>query len=219
MGTIQEFDFSVDLLKAMLWQYNDAPNLLSILQQKQDWYDENQTAFWTDWYNDVFNLQTANDFGLSVWAIILDIPIIVATTPSNPADPGLFFGPLHKNFTHGNFFRKGAGGVELTTEQARTVLRMRYYQITTKATVPEINQFMSILFADFGPAYVIDGLNMTAEYVLRFVPPSALAFIFKNYDILPRPAGVGVSYLVLPDIPFGFEDGNENFDNGNFLVE
>lgn len=216
MATKQIFNFDVDILAAMLWQYNAAPHLLSILQQKQDWYDLNQTAFWTAWYNNVFNLQTANQFGLTVWAIILDIPIIVTTTPSDPANPGLFFDELHRNFTHGNFFRSGSGAVQLTIEQSRTVLRMRYYQITTKGSVPEINRFMNILFQSYGHCFVIDNLDMTATYVLQFVPPSSIAYIFSNYDLLPRPAGVKVDYVIRVPTVFGFGDTNQNFDNGNF---
>lgn len=217
MGTIQEFNFEVPVLDAMIWQYAAAPNLLALLTEKQAWYDANQTQFWTDWYNNVFNLLTADAFGLSVWAIILDIPIIVATNPSNPSNPGLFFSSQHANFTHGNFFRTGPSAIQLTVEQARTVLRMRYFQITSKGTVPEINQFMNLLFGAQGGAHVLDGGNMTAEYVFNFALPSSLAYIFNNYDILPRPAGVGVTYLTITTVPFGFGSSNENFRNANFL--
>jgi len=193
---VREFDFSVDLLQALLWQYESALSLQSLLEQKQNWYNVNQQQFWESWYRDVFNLQTANQFGLSVWAIILDIPIIVVVTP--PADVvGFGWGPLHKNFTHGNF-RATAGSQELTVEQARTVLRMRYFQITSRGTVPEINKFLKILFGDLGPAYVQDNYDMTMTYVFEFAVPSNLSYIFKNFDILPRPAGVSASISVLP---------------------
>lgn len=192
MPTIQEFDYSVDVLAALLWQYNSAPALQSLTAQKQAWYDLNQEAFWTDWYNNVFNLDTADQFGLTVWAIILDIPIIVvAQPPTNTI--GFGWGPHHRNFTHGNF-KASFGSQQLTVEQARTVLKMRYFQITTRGTVPEINRFMAKLFAGLGPCYVIDNLNMSINYVFGFDIPSNLNYIFKNYDILPRPAGVSVTY-------------------------
>lgn len=98
---VQEFDYAVDILQAILWQYNDATNLLSILNQKQDWYDDYQTKFWdngsetthcwidtttglevcTDiprgWRENVFDLANADLFGLAVWSIILDVPLFV----------------------------------------------------------------------------------------------------------------------------------------------
>ena len=62
-------DYAVDLLQALIWQYDNAPRLQKLIQQKQDWYNRNNTEFWTDWLKNVFNINTANDFGLTVWGI------------------------------------------------------------------------------------------------------------------------------------------------------
>lgn len=194
----QEFDFSVDLMRVLLWQYNDALKLQSIIQSKQNWYDENQEEFWNDWYSDVFNLLTANQFGLTVWSIILDIPIIVSVTPPDDPAPAWGFEDTHANFGNGNFYGSAGGVQTLTVEQARTVLRMRYFQITSRGTIPEINQFMATLFGDLGSAYVIDNLDMSIEYVFEFPLNSKLQFIFQAYDILPRPAGVSASFTFSP---------------------
>lgn len=205
MAKIQEFDFSVDLMRALLWQYNDAENLQSILQSKQDWYNENQANFWNDWYNDVFNLMTANNFGLTVWSIILDIPIVVVSQPPDTGEIPWGFEAYSENYNNGNFAGSSSPIQTLTTEQARTVLRMRYFQITSRGTIPEINRFLSILFELEGGAFVRDNLDMNMEYVFLFPIPSKLQFIFENYDILPRPAGVEVSYVYeIPDITGAF---------------
>jgi hypothetical protein len=74
MALQQSFDFSVNLLQALIWRYNKVERLLALLQSKQDWFDTNQEGFWSDWFNNVFNLDTANEFGCNVWAIILGIP-------------------------------------------------------------------------------------------------------------------------------------------------
>lgn len=198
MAKIQEFDFSVDLLKAILWQYNDAVNLQSLLVLKHLWYGENQQQFWIDWYNNVFNLQTANQFGLQVWSIILNIPIIVVVAPPETPKVGIFFGDDHENFTNSNFAPARPGSVELTVAQARQLLRMRYFQITTRGAAPEINEFFARLFADDGPVYVRDNLDMTATYVFGFAPSAQLLYVINKYDILPRPAGVAVDYELPP---------------------
>ena len=198
MTTIREFDFSVNLLKAILWQYNDAVRLQSLLNSKNDWYIANQTTFWENWYRDVFNLLTANAFGLQVWAIILDVPIIVTTVTPPAPKVGIFFGDDHENFTNGNFAAATPGGVVLTVEQARQLLRMRYFQITTRGAVPEINEFFKLLFVNDGPVWVEDNLDMTATYVFGFQPSAQLIFVLEKYDILPRPAGVDVDYIISP---------------------
>lgn len=218
MATIQRFNYSVDLLKAILWQYNTALNLQSILEQKQVWYDANQRDFWENWHKDVFDLNTANQFGLTVWSIILDIPIIVILEPTSPSKPTWGFGDFNKNYENGNFSRSRGGAVSLTVEQARTVLKLRYYQITSRGTVTEINSFLKSVFANIGNVYVRDNLDMTITYVFDFQPSSQLQFVLEKYDILPRPAGVGVDIEVELIEFFGFADDDENFDNGNFGV-
>jgi len=212
---IQAFDFSVDLLRALLWQYNDAARLESILRQKQAWYDANQTAFWEDWTRDVFDLRTANDFGLAVWAIILDIPLAVASQGDAANKPIWGFGQYHENFTNGNF--ASISSSSLSTEQKRLVLRLRYFQLVTRGTVPEVNAFLAYLFAPLGLAYVNDGYDMTARYVFNFPLSSALEMVLTEYDLLPRPAGVKIDYVVIGDADgWGFGRYHENFTNGNF---
>lgn len=212
---IQAFDFSVDLLRALLWQYNDAARLETLLRQKQEWYDANQTVFWQDWTRDVFDLRTANDFGLAVWAIILNIPLVVASQ-ADPSDKPIWgFGQYRENFNNGNFASISAS--QLSTEQKRLILRLRYFQLVTRGTVPEINEFFAYLFAPLGLAYVNDGYDMTARYVFNFPLSSALEMILTEYDLLPRPAGVKIDYVVIGDADgWGFGRYHENFTNGNF---
>lgn len=213
---IQAFDFSLNLLRAMLWQYNDAPRLETLVQQKQAWFDAENQGFWDDWQRDVFDLRTANAFGLSVWAIILDMPLTI-DAGGGPGEERVIFGFAtdDENFGNGNFEPWVA--LPLTIEQARLILRLRYFQLVTRGTVPEINAFLASLFGDQGPAYVADGLNMTARYVFGFNLSTDLQQVFALFDLLPRPAGVFVDYVVIPDaVTWGFGRYHLNFDNGNF---
>lgn len=209
---IQEFDFSVNLLQALLWQYNDAKKLQSLLTSKEQWYAVNQTQFWTDWTRDVFNLRTANDFGLSVWAVILDVPLSFELNGTG-ARPVFGFGIHNLNFTHGNFGRDASGIASLTMEQKRLVLRLRYYQLISDGSAPFSNFVLSDVF---GQGYVLDPGNMTCTYIFPTALPSMLIQILENFDLLPRPAGVGVNILINPDEVFGFAPIYLNFENGQF---
>lgn len=212
---VQEFDFSVDLLQALLWQYNDAARLQGLLTRKAAWYVENQTEFWTDWIADVFDLRTANDFGLAVWAQILNVAL-VAAVPATEDRPVFGFGDFNLNFGNGNFGRDLNGAVSLNTEQKRLLLRLRYFQLTSTGAAPEINAMLAYLFGVLGGVYVLDGHDMTAVYVFDFIPPSNMLFVFQNFDILPRPAGVETTILVEPRDRFGFDPYYLNYDNANF---
>lgn len=217
MATIQTFNYQVNLMQAILWQYNEALRLQGLLEQKQAWYNENQTAFWEAWYTNVFNLQTADEFGLSVWAIILDLPLVVEVTPT-PSKPNWGYGAFNKNYNNGNFASSSTGAVRLTKEQARLALKLRYLQLIARGTVTETNQFLQYIFGDDGLVYVLDGLDMTMLVVFTFVPSSQLQFVLENYDLIPRPAAVGINYLVLIDNTWAFGEYRENFDNSNFGI-
>lgn len=68
--SIQSFSFHSDLLRALLWQYEEAENLKALARHKLDWFERATVSFWQNWYNDVFNIDTATDFGLGIWARI-----------------------------------------------------------------------------------------------------------------------------------------------------
>jgi hypothetical protein len=215
LGTIQEFDFATNLPEALLWQFDDATRLKTLISEKQAWYDRAQRDFWTDWYRDVFDLRTANDFGLSVWSIILNFPLVANATPSEDR-PVFGFGEENLNFYESNFGRDSGGAISLDTEQKRLILQLRYFQLITTGCVPEINEFMKHIFGNEGTVYVLDGLDMTAEYVFHFFPNSRILFVLENFDVLPRPAGVRLRVLITPGDSFGFDPYYLNFNNSNF---
>lgn len=231
---VEEFDYSVNLLEALLWQYNKAPVLQSILQQKQTWYTVNQTQFWIDWYNNVFNLLTANSFGLAVWARILNVPLYINYDPE-PAGtpfwgfntPGMTTGNV--NFGNGNFASRG-DTIFLTAEEQRFILRLRYYQLTSRQSPTEINIFLDYLLRtsalpsqNFGRIYVEDNFDMTMRYRFTFTPSPVFLQVLIDLDVLPRPAGVQLlSPIITTYVAFGFNTpgnttGNQNFGNGNFV--
>lgn len=217
-ASIQDFDFSVDLLRAVLWRQNEASNLLSLLEQKGAWYETNFTEFWESWVRDVFDLRTANDFGCAVWAIILGVPLALIVPPN--AGPQWGFGPStnhRQNFNHGNFGISSAG-VGLSLEQKRILLQLRYFKLVSRCTVPEMNRRLKELLGQYGSVYVLDANDMSyTTYVFGFQPNSALQFVLENFDVLPRPAAVGIRFIVSTRPSFGFGPFNRNFNNGNFL--
>lgn len=230
MSTIQELDFSVDMLRALLWRNNEAPNLQALLEFKQANFDADSQDFWTNWVQDVFNLRTANEFGLNVWSIILGINITIEPTATPTPNTNWGFGPDRINFgTPINLsnFTPSVSATSLSLEDARLVLRLRYYQLTTNGNVSDINLILKDVFRSqlgrrarirgLTAAYVTDNLDMTIHYTFLFQLSSSLQLVLKNFDILPRPAGVLVTFAVdFANNDFGFGGFRKNFENGNF---
>lgn len=211
---IQQFDFSVNLLKALLWQYNDAKNLQALLEAKDSWYFTNESQFWYSWMADVFNLATANQFGLHVWSIILDLPLYV-NTPPFPDEPTFGFeGSGGVNFDNGILGQVNGSSELLPMETQRLALQLRYFQLTSSGTVPEINRMLKYLFGNKGQAYLLDNHDMTQTYIFNFQLSWDLVYLFTSYDILPRPAGVESKVIDATLEYFGFNSFNFNFDSG-----
>lgn len=73
MAKVTNYDFNYDMSQVILWQYDDAARLKSIVANEQGFIDENITDFYTDFNKDVLNIATANEFGLSVWGQLLGV--------------------------------------------------------------------------------------------------------------------------------------------------
>ena len=194
--TIADFDSSVDLVRALLWQHDNATSLRSLIESKQDWYNINQATFWNNWYRDVFNIDTANDFGLAVWGRILNVGLGLQVD-STIGIPHFGFGIYHRNFNNGNFARATSGEQALSTDQKRLIIRLRYYQLISRGTVVEINEAMARIFGDLGQVFVRDPLDMSKiTYVFKFTPSSRVRLILDRMNLLPRPSGIGSEYVI-----------------------
>lgn len=97
----------------------------------------------------------------------------------------------------------------LTDEQFREVIKIRAFGTTWDGTTKSMNTFLSELFKGRGTAYMIDPQNMTSIiFAFNFVLEDWELYLFREKDVLPRPAGVGteISIFDTPDKYFGFAD-------------
>jgi hypothetical protein len=212
---IQDFDFNANLLKAILWQYNDAEYLKTIIENKQNCYNSKVVDFFDDWYTNVFNIDTANDFGLSVWAKILNVNF--AQKKAFRADKTTFgFGNLRSTFARGNFIPLPDEDIYLTTEQKRLIIKIIYQKYNLLPSVPEINKVIRQFFGE--SSYVVDGLDMTTSMVVFTEQLSReKQFIIEEFGILPRPAGVGIKTKTITGREWGFGSLRSNFNSNSFF--
>ncbi|AUX72738.1 DUF2612 domain-containing protein [Erwinia pyrifoliae] len=210
--TIQSLDFHSDMLKAILWQYENANNLKALAHYKSAYFSRSSVDFWRNWYRNVFNIDTANDFGLAVWSRILDVPLGIDVPPSDKNKRGYGFGANKRNFKS-NFRRNADYTLTLTTEQKRLLVRMRYFTLTESPTITNINAFLQRFFSDEnGSVFVLDPLDMSyIWYVFNFNPDERLRLLLDNFDLLPRPSGVGAKYRIVTRTAFGFGEKRKNF--------
>lgn len=186
------YECKIDLSSAIDWQRGSASKLNKLIDLKESWYSVNHCDFWNDWVVDVFDLRTANDFGLSVWSVILDLPLFDQTQKSRPDYPAIYFGSFKKNFFNSNFGRNSPD--LLSTSQKRIMLQLKAFIMHMRSSTYEINEKMTELFG-FGVVYAIDNLDMSYTYVITV--PELMSFIrvIRDYDLLPRPSCVSVDVV------------------------
>ncbi len=208
----------IDLLSAIDWQRGSAEKINKLIQLKQDWYDTNYCDFWNDWVKDVFDLRTANEFGLSVWSIILDLPLFDQSQKSRSDYPAIYFGSFKKNFFGGNFGKNASTVNDLTTDQKRIMLQLKAFIMHMRSSTFEINKKMTELFG-FRAVYVLDNLDMSYTYVISDSELLSFISVIQDYDLLPRPNSVSVNVVIGSNpTPYLFGSSRDNFGNGNFHI-
>lgn len=192
MSNIFEYTPNIDFEKHVFWQYNNSPNINSLVSQKQDWYIKNHQNFWQDWITNVLTLSTANDYGLAVWGNLLQTP---------------------------RTWKINGENVTLTTQQYRTLLIARLRLLSIRGTVEEINGILNFLFKNYGKAWVIDNHDMTITYRFNFTLTDLQLEILRNLTLLPRPAGVEMQVIAVGNDVFGFNGSTcQPFNQAPFAV-
>lgn len=225
---IQKFNYDVDLLAVVLWQYNEATNLLSLLEQKQAWYSNNQTVFWEGWYNEVFDLSPWNSaitpFGLAVWSIILNMPLYI---PVGDIVSTVEWGfneipPVndYENFDNAPF-PPTTPVITLTAPQQHFLLLLKYFNCTTRGTLvntpenyfvqsPEnepyyknftynINSFLQALCFYLGDAIGYSGQTIVCNDNLDMT----ISYVFSDPSQFPSNLARAIAMLDLYPRPAG----------------
>ena len=158
MSDIQNFDVSIDLLQNISWQYNEAKHLNKLIQNNQDFLNTNVISFLDDFYKNVFNVDTANNFGLRIWELILNIDFTVP--PKEPRQNNIFgFGSFNSNFFNSNFLPVVGDDNSLSVEIKRLVVKLKYQNFFASNSIVEINRVVKLILGE--TSYAIDNFNMS----------------------------------------------------------
>jgi hypothetical protein len=177
VGDISSFDFWSTICS----QYANAPIMTGMLQRFLAAMDP--TALFDTWYDDVWNIQTAKDYGLDIWGRIVGVNRVlliptVAYFGFHEALPSsltwntgvsLFNGSWVEtdvNQAGGSFYAGGGltSNYRLETESYRRLIMAKAAQNITGASIPQINQILLNLFPNRGNAYVTDGYQGGAYF-------------------------------------------------------
>ena len=191
IGTI---NFTIDNSRCWLWQYDQAPNLNALLQSSADFVRNNVSQFWADWEQNVFNIRTANTFGLNLWGKILGGERITYTNDDGET-------------------------VSFTDDMYRLLLLARVMKFNSNGSLKSINDYLQFVFPD-KPVFCVTNTDMSIRIILYNHPSTEDLAVIQSDGFIPVPAGVLVNYYVVPpEDVFGFEgSGLTGFDQGAFVL-
>lgn len=184
----------------MLAQYANSPTIVKLVTGINEQLNNAKTI--EDWYRLVFNLKTAQGYGLDIWGKILN--------------QSRRFKYIDENEQEQEIYLQGAqtiGGVSYTADQIeekyRMILFFRSFSYVGNCTLQSLNTMLNFFFLsqlnnENKIVRVIDYGTMAIEaYFSFFVEKLDKAIITS--DLFPHPTGVKVNFRFVPNGEwFGF---------------
>jgi hypothetical protein len=179
-------------------QYSNSPSLNLLIDSFNQCVDP--TVNIETFYDMVFNVDTAQGYGLDVWGRIVGVSRYL-----NIAS-GKFFGFEEATnisadpFNVSPFYTGGplTGNFALSDSAYRVLIFAKALANITNCSIPSLNQLLINLFPGRGNAYVDEPSAMHMRYVFRFVLTPVEDAIVNQSGILPHPAGVAVTSVYIP---------------------
>jgi hypothetical protein len=190
VGTISSFDVWATILS----QYSNSPVMDALLTSFASAVD--MTENFDDFYDWMWNVATAQGYGLDVWGRIVGVSRILQLPEGSPDYVG-FQEAGDSNATGWNQAPWFSGGtltssIVLGDSDFRTLIYAKAASNICDGATPSINSILLGLFPGRGPCYVTDNQNMTISYTFSFVlTPVELQLA----GVLPTPVGVSANVV------------------------
>lgn len=181
--------------QTVLSQYAQSPVVMQLLDNLAAYFD--QSANWNNFYQYVWNIDTAQAWGLDFWGKILgvsrflEIPVTAKylglEAPTGgasgyPFDVGVFYNGQTSTQTYA-----------LSDSDFRTLLYAKAFANICRTCIPVLNQLMRLLFPGLGDTYCLDNGNMSMTYYMGWAPTFVQLAIVEQSGAVPHPTGVAVS--------------------------
>lgn len=177
--------------ETVISQYDQAPTLNAWIEAFNQWIDPEKNI--DEFFDRVWNIDTAIGYGLDVWGRILGIGRVIAVADGNywgfnEATDADTYGPGGESPFYSG--QKLTSNVMLDDQGFRTLLLAKAAANICDGSIPGINQILLMLYAGRGNCYVVDNLDMTMTYKFEFAMTPLEQSIAIAAGILPKPAGV-----------------------------
>ena len=190
IGDISPFNFWTTVQS----EYANSPIITQLMSNFAQYLD--QTANFDAFFDNMFNIDTANGYGLDCWGRIVGVSRIVQL-PSGTK----FFGFNEAGDPNFGGTAPFFSGTQATTNfalidtQFRTLIFAKALTNISDGSIPSINQILLNLFPNRGNCYVADLGNMKMQYVFNFTLSPVEIAIVETSGVLPKPVGVAATFV------------------------
>lgn len=190
IGTIPTFDW----WQTVLSQYANSPRMTALLGLFFEWLD--QTQNFDLFYDKIWNVLTAEGYGLDVWGRIVAINRVIRLG-TGPKYFGFEEGlPDYEPFNSAPFYsgQKVTDNFTLSDDGFRVLILAKAFANICDGSTYAINKLLNMLFGNSGRCYVIDNLDMSMTYRFEFKLSPFQRAILEQSGVMPKPTGV--SYTI-----------------------
>lgn len=179
--------------QTIISQYANSPAICKLVYNMNEYIrpDANIDNF----FNFIFNVDTAQGFGLDIWGRIVNVDRSFFTNTAYAQDDNAF----------------------------RELVLLKALSNISASNAPSINQLLQNWMSGRGRCYVLDYGKMQMAYVFEFALKPFELDIITQGDIFLRPAGVGARVVILPGPVFGFSEAGtyliSPFNQAPFISE
>lgn len=210
----------------ILTQYADSPKLRSLIESFNASMD--MTEFTDEFLTAIWDISTAEDYGLDVWGKIVGVSRLL-----NVPQSATYFGFVEsyinagddspKPFDEAPFFESVqlTDTVRLANDGYRKLILAKAMANITDCSIPSLNNALYYLFGDQGDTFVAVTGVMSMSYVFGFNLSPVEWAILLNSNAIAKPAGVSVSIMSLDfNNTFGFAEAEmQPFESGTYFPD
>lgn len=208
--------------QTIISQYGNSATITQLIHNMNEYLDPR--ADFDTFYDFVWNVETAQGFGLDIWGRIVNIGRDLLIP-----DDALYFGylegfPGSYTFNDQPFWDGTPNTTHtytLADDAYRKLILVKALSNITATNARSLNQLLQNLFAGRGRCYVNDLGGMKIRYTFEFLLTSYEFAIMTQSGAIPRPAGVGATIFNTNMPVFGFSEAGDAapFDQAPFVQE
>jgi hypothetical protein len=185
----------IDFERTIISQYANSDILVQLITDMNEYLD--QTINFENFYDYIWNVDTAVGFGLDIWGRIVAVPrTLIIDAPLDVFgfdETDAYWQP----FNQAPFYSGSLVGPDsvyvLSDEYYRKLILTKALANISITSSPALNQLLKNFFADRGKCYVVDLGSMAMQYTFEFIlEPFELSAVTKS-GCFPHPSGVTVT--------------------------